>query len=241
MARISIAVCTRQCPSSSVLHNQHPHEIIYVVDNIPSNPNIKVIHNPDGGLSNARNKAIDACTGDYIAFIDDDATPLDGWLEVIDNVIETEHPDIVGTGVTSCYPGFPKSLNWLIGCTSPDTVRPIGCSFVVRTSLARRVRFNPRIGKRDGKGYVGEETDFMYRAQPCTIRFIPQDLVIHNIPEYRTHLPYLCKRAYWEGRSKALIGTSSVEVNKARDYILSFSPTAYLVLLSTTIGFIIEK
>jgi len=72
-----------------------------------------------GGLSNARNKAIDACTGDYIAFIDDDATPLDGWLEVIDNVIETEHPDIVGTGVTSCYPGFPNHSIGSLGAHLP--------------------------------------------------------------------------------------------------------------------------
>ena len=37
---------------------------------------IKVIHKPNGGLSSARNAGLDACTGDYIGFVDSD-----DWIE----------------------------------------------------------------------------------------------------------------------------------------------------------------
>ena len=39
-------------------------------------PRIKVIHKPNGGVSSARNAALDAATGDFIGFVDSD-----DWIE----------------------------------------------------------------------------------------------------------------------------------------------------------------
>ena len=42
---------------------------------------IKVVHQPNGGVSVARNAAIDASTGDWLAFLDADDTIASDWLE----------------------------------------------------------------------------------------------------------------------------------------------------------------
>lgn len=42
---------------------------------------IKVIHKPNGGLSDARNVALDVCTGDYIVFMDSDDYVSEYYIE----------------------------------------------------------------------------------------------------------------------------------------------------------------
>ena len=38
---------------------------------------VKVYHNPNGGVASSRNRALEAVTGDYIVFVDND-----DWLEL---------------------------------------------------------------------------------------------------------------------------------------------------------------
>lgn len=92
---VSVVVCTRdrpeqlgQCLRSLQSLSQPPHEIL-VVDNIPSSdatrqlvtqmPAIRYVLEPRPGLSVARNTGIRHCTGDIIAFTDDDVTVHPDW------------------------------------------------------------------------------------------------------------------------------------------------------------------
>lgn len=73
-----------KCINSIISQTYQNLEIILVDDGSPDNcPNIcdkyakmdnriKVIHKPNGGLSDARNAGIDICKGDYIGFVDGD-------------------------------------------------------------------------------------------------------------------------------------------------------------------------
>ena len=78
----------RKCVDS-ILAQTHPDlEVILVDDGSPDHsgqicdeyavqdPRVRVIHKPNGGLSDARNAGLDICTGDYIGFVDSD-----DWIE----------------------------------------------------------------------------------------------------------------------------------------------------------------
>ena len=52
---------------------------------------IRVFHIPNGGVSNARNLALDNMTGDYVTFVDSDDWLDDNWIKIaIDSVIKKE-------------------------------------------------------------------------------------------------------------------------------------------------------
>lgn len=94
---VSVVICTRnrpeqlaRCLRSLKTLSPQPLEII-VVDNAPSNdetrkiveqiPGIHYVLEPRPGLSIARNTGIRHCTGDIIAFTDDDVVVHPDWLK----------------------------------------------------------------------------------------------------------------------------------------------------------------
>ncbi len=57
---------------------------------------IKVIHKENGGLSSARNAALDIATGEYIGFVDSDDTVHPQMYELLHYYAEKDGSDIVG-------------------------------------------------------------------------------------------------------------------------------------------------
>lgn len=62
---------------------------------------VKVIHQPNVGVSAARNAALDRASGDYVVFADADDTVCPDWLEVLAKEAETSGADIVVSGFFS--------------------------------------------------------------------------------------------------------------------------------------------
>jgi len=60
---------------------------------------IRVIHKPNGGLSDARNAGLDAARGDYLVFVDSDDVIEPKALEVLKHKLESEQLDIVAGNV----------------------------------------------------------------------------------------------------------------------------------------------
>ncbi len=109
---LTIAICTKDNPQDVVtclnrlqsVRSAVPEDIveILVVDNAPSDaqtkdlvaslPGIHYITEPKPGLDFARNRAIQAATGEMIAFIDDDVTIDHTWFKGLHKAL-AEHPD----------------------------------------------------------------------------------------------------------------------------------------------------
>ena len=69
-----------------------------------SDPRIRVIHIPNGGVSHARNTALDAAEGDYITFVDADDRLAENCLEVLYQAI-CEEDDIAICGFHVVFSG----------------------------------------------------------------------------------------------------------------------------------------
>lgn len=105
----------RRCVDSLVNQTYRNLEIILVDDGSPDrcgeicddyaekDDRIVVIHKPNGGLSDARNKGIDIARGDYIMFIDsDDWIEKEACKELV-KIATKEQADIIPFGVNNVY------------------------------------------------------------------------------------------------------------------------------------------
>lgn len=94
----------------SLIHQTYPElEIILVDDSSPDNcpamcdeyalkdSRIRVIHKPNGGLSDARNAGIEVATGHYIVFVDSDDYIVLTMIEQLVTIAEQS-----GAGIASC-------------------------------------------------------------------------------------------------------------------------------------------
>ena len=77
--------------------------------------NIKIIHQKNGGVSNARNKGIELAQGKYIAFIDSDDMIMTDYVEQLLYLIETRDEDII-------------TFNWLDINTNDVVKQPQNCA-----------------------------------------------------------------------------------------------------------------
>lgn len=85
----------RQCVDSVLNQTYRNLEIFLVDDGSTDNcsilcdqiakidPRVKVIHKENGGLSDARNAALDICTGEYVAFVDSDDYVEKDYIETL--------------------------------------------------------------------------------------------------------------------------------------------------------------
>lgn len=117
----------------SIVAQTYPHlEIILVDDGSPDNcgsmcdewagkdPRIKVIHKPNGGLSDARNAGLEIASGEYISFIDsDDWIEPDMYAHMHDALLK-EGADICACRIAACYPDHRQ--DW--GCPAYRVTGP---------------------------------------------------------------------------------------------------------------------
>lgn len=66
---------------------------------------IKVIHKENGGLSDARNVAIDVANGEYITFVDSDDYIVKDYIEYLVDILEKNDADISGCCAKRYYEG----------------------------------------------------------------------------------------------------------------------------------------
>ena len=104
-----------RCVESIVAQTYSNLEIILVDDGSPDSSGamceawaqrdgrIKVVHKPNGGLSDARNAGVAACTGEYIGFVDSDDYIAPDMYERLSELIMDPQVSIAVCGVADVY------------------------------------------------------------------------------------------------------------------------------------------
>jgi len=181
------------------------------------------------GLSGARNTALDEARGSIIVFLDDDATPLEGWLDALRApYAETRVYGVGGLAKPNWLAGkprwFPDEFLWVVGCShrglpaDPHPVRNlVGANMSFRKAAFDHVGgFAEQMGRVGERLFGCEETEFSIRltqAHPSVIILHePSSQVEHHVAPRRASLRYFVKRCWSEGISKAevsrRVGTS---------------------------------
>jgi glycosyltransferase involved in cell wall biosynthesis len=200
------------------------------------------------GLSGARNTALEVAQGSIVVFLDDDAVPLEGWLDALRAPYIDKHVYGVGGLARPCWlrsqpRWFPKEFLWVVGCSHsgvPTDLRPVR-NLVGANMSFRKAAFDHVGGFAEHLGRVGErmlaceETEFSIRLTQrnpdAIILYEPSSQVEHHMSQQRTSMRYFLKRCWGEGISKARVsrhvGRASA-LSSERHYVLRVLPKAIL-------------
>ncbi len=209
-------------------------------------PDITVVENRfERGASGVRNTGAEACTTEFIAFLDDDAAAHPNWLS---RLLEPfGDPDVVGTGggvapVWACGERprwFPEEFDWAIGASFLGM--PVGRAQVrnvwSENMAVRRDVFEAVGGFRLGFGKVGhrsrpEDTDLCIRMAQHRPRghwiYVPDAVADHHVPVARSTYRFFLRRSYLEGRGKIemaeLLGDQASRLGDEHAYLTRVLP-----------------
>ena len=195
-------------------------------------------HEKNPGLSNARNKAIEVSSGDYIVWIDDDVTVRRDWIAEFERAfLQWREVSVFGGSIFPALEGDPplwlRSLRWFFPSSfviygkrnfpeGPIDLAsgklPFGGNFAVRAEEQRKFRYDRSLGRRPGTLlFAYEETDVI-RAILTTGgkgRWVPAAAVDHWIPRSRQTLSYLrifYLGLWWTGFKSALIARRRIKI-----------------------------
>jgi glycosyltransferase involved in cell wall biosynthesis len=206
-----------------VVDNDSQDETRQVVGEFDSSINLHYIFEPVVGLSRARNTGWKNAQGEYIAFIDDDATADREWLEryiqafvefgqnvglmggKVELIWEAPKPDWLSPELLSFlsyyrYGDKPVVLDkeqWLSACNLalPKLVLMVADGF--REDLGRK----GKILRAGGEAYL------RHQINECGLQSIyhPDIIVHHHVTPNKLTKKWFRRAAYWQGRSHAIM------------------------------------
>jgi glycosyltransferase involved in cell wall biosynthesis len=235
---ITVAICTRnranflQRAIASVLPQMTDETELLIVDNASmddtpevaarlaaANPRLFVCRENEIGVSAARNTALKKARGQFVLFLDDDATAEPGWLAAYQRFLSAPPSDRVAVVGGAVYPEHETpSPQWIDPKRNLDLGRvpkrfpyrraslPEGNS-AYRRSVAMEVgMFDTRLGpKGEIRGYR-EGSDINLRLQDAgyEIWWLPDAAIRHAVHADRLNLRWVIYSAFKEGQSVAI-------------------------------------
>jgi len=209
-----------------------PHEVILAVDHNQElfrrlgaelGERVTLVHNEgsEQGAQGTGNMGIRHCTGEIIAFMDDDAAADRNWLAHLVKHYRDERVIATGGRLISAWeerrpPWFAEELDWVVGGTykgHPETRTEVRnlilCNMSVRREVFDSAGFFATGLSRCKNWGTGAESEFflrvMQRFPGAAVLYEPEAVVHHKVPPRRASLKYVLLRSYNEGFHKALI------------------------------------
>jgi len=183
---------------------------------------LKFVHIDPPSLSRARNEAIRLCETRYLAFIDDDAIPCEGWVRSILEVFEANSPAVVGGPISLKWPGqgppewlSSEEMGYLgqldLGATERwlcDSEFVFGGNIAFDISALRNIGgFSPTLGRMGAHPLLSMEEIAVQkeiRKYGFRVRYSPSVHVFHLVHEDRLSRNWFRARTAWQTVSEAL-------------------------------------
>ncbi len=249
---ITVAICTRNRAAllekavRSVLAQANHNMEILIVDNgstdgtaelagkfAAASPRVRAIRELQTGLSIARNTALREAKGDWVIFLDDDATAEAGWLAAYGKFFSNPpnpHVACVGGPVLPDFemsppPWLPTHLDSGGEPTEKSRrCRPgeslAGCNYAVRRDLGLGIGgFNTSLGHRGATSGAYEEVELTERFQQAGREswWLPDARIKHFIAAERLQLRWQIEAAFRLGRCAAIrrLGQNTTPARRA--------------------------
>lgn len=207
---------------------------IAVVDNDPErsaepvvreldDPRVGYLHEPERGISAARNRALDSAAGHrLLAFIDDDEEPREGWLTHLLALWDEQRPAAVAGHVVPEYETEPEPFltegGFFVRGTWPTGTRrhAAACNNLLLDLdrvRATGVRFDPGFGLTGG-----EDTMFTSRLNAAgeTLLWSADAVVTDHVPQGRLSRSWVLARAASHGRAGTRVAVALADGTPAR-------------------------
>jgi succinoglycan biosynthesis protein ExoM len=234
LVRVDVCICTFRRPEAlrtaldSIAAQDLPEAVrlrVVVIDNdnLPTaretvreaarehGLTIDYVHAPAHNISLARNAALEAARGDWIAMMDDDGVAPTDWITRLLAAAHRTGADVVFGPCAAVYP--PQTPEWILKgdfhSTKLDypsekiTTGYTGNALIRRpTPALSATRFDLRRGRTGG-----EDTDFFHRLHKAGARLAyAQDAVVQDViaPD-RVNLGWLVTRWFRSGQSHATL------------------------------------
>lgn len=172
------------------------------------------LHEPEPGIAQARNRAIEAALpdADWIAFVDDDEIAAPNWLSAYEHMLAETDIRVVTGPVDSRFP--PGTPEWVVRGgfvqkeefpTGPNNIPPSTSNTIVHASVFHgppSLRFNPAFGLTGGS-----DTEFFIRVRDLGIAYYwcQEARVATDVPPSRTTARWIWARGLRKGNAAGRI------------------------------------
>ena len=210
-----------------IVIDNNPSQLAHDIKKMLLDSGATVFHEPAAGLSKARNRALQSSAADYLWFIDDDASLVEGFAVQLNKhrrLISELAPELrpfFGGGLILAASNESKVATigpfelGLLSCMNPTHPfsQAWGANMFINRQRALDVGgFDPNLGwVKEAGALLGEEDDLYLRlcvgcsAEQNRMYFADGCAVNHWIPASRRRSSWLMKRAFKGGRSNFIV------------------------------------